>query len=375
MSKTHLRNAVCALILSVLPSGTPIDAKPIAQQCGALREVASLEMTALSDGTRVSVPLTINGKQVNLEVGTGAGMSSLTAAAAATLGIKLRDAVGTRLVDQDGTAIRHYYLADDFQLGPLAARKIPFMQGNDAVDARLSGTLGPDLMVRYDVEMDFSEQRLTYFSQDHCPGHILHWSSDAVTQVPIHITARARDYPPPAINPAAAGLSSDFVNLLMSFGSPILGTDIRTRIMLDGREFTANIDTGLDISAINSEAAQAYFNVPLDNPPANTPLKGSGAPVQTGAGTEAVTVTGYRRQHRFHALTFGGVTVSNPLFVLKPNPADAHRVGSPSPPDITIGMNVLRKLHLYFAFGERMLYVSAPGPELAHDRPGGQHSE
>jgi len=375
MNKTHLKGAICALTLVVLPNGARVNAKPVAQQCGALREVASLAMTPLADGARVSVPLTINGKRVDMEVDTGAGMSSLTAPAAATLGIKLRDAVGTRLVSQDGTAIRHYYLADDFQLGPLAARKIPFMQGNDIADARLSGTLGPDLMVRYDVEMDFSQQKLTYFSQDHCPGHILHWSSDAVTQVPIHITARARDYPPPAINPAAAGLSPDFVNFLMSFGSPILGTDIRTKVMLDGREFTANIDTGLDISAINSEAAQAYFNVPLDNPSADTPRTASDQPAQASAGTEAVTVTGYRQQHRFHALTFGEVTVSNPLFVLKPNPPDAHRVGSPNPPDITIGMNVLRKLHLYFAFGERMLYVSASGLELAHDRPGGKNSE
>ena len=158
MNKTHLKGAVCALTLVVLPNGAPVDAKPVAQSCGALREVASLEMTPLADGARVSVPLTINGKRVEMEVDTGAGMSSLTVPAAATLGIKSRDAVGTRLVSQDGTAIRHYYLADDFQLGPLAARKIPFMQGNDIADARLSGTLGPDLMVRYDVEMDFSSR-------------------------------------------------------------------------------------------------------------------------------------------------------------------------------------------------------------------------
>jgi hypothetical protein len=36
-----------------------------------------------------------------------------------------------------------------------------------------------------------------------------------------------------------------------------------------------------------------------------------------------------------------------------------HKVGDPLPPDITIGMNVLKRLHLYFAFGERVLYVSA----------------
>ena len=58
-------------------------------------------------------------------------------------------------------------------------------------------------------------------------------------------------------------------------------------------------------------------------------------------------------------MTFGGVKVVNALFVLKPTALGAHRVGAPNSPDITIGMNVLRRLHLYFAFGERMLYVSA----------------
>jgi hypothetical protein len=72
-------------------------------------------------------------------------------------------------------------------------------------------------------------------------------------------------------------------------------------------------------------------------------------------------VTAQREQHQFHTLTFGGVTVVNPLFVVKPGPMSVRSAGDPSPPDVTIGMNVLRNLHLYFAFGERMLYASAAG--------------
>ena len=59
-----------------------LEAKP--QQCGPLQEVASLAMTALPDGTRVSVPLSVNGKPVSLVVDTGAGASSLTGPTAAT---------------------------------------------------------------------------------------------------------------------------------------------------------------------------------------------------------------------------------------------------------------------------------------------------
>jgi hypothetical protein len=345
------------------------DAQARSQQCGPLKEVASLEMTELPDGSRVSIPLTINGKLVDLLVDTGAGISSLTKPAATMLGIRLRDSEAMQLVNKDGVAIHRYYVADSFQLGKLTAKNIPFMQHADIDDASVSGAIGPDLMLRYDVEMDFSDQTLTYFSQDHCPGHVVHWSSDAVTQVPIRITARAKDYPPPDVNPAVASLSADFVGFLMSFGSPILGTDIRAQVMLDGRSFTANIDTGLDISTINSKAAQDYFDVPLDNHPpgvsqTHSDQPSQASPGQASPGTEAVTVTGWRQQHRFHTLTFGGVTVINPLFVVKPSPSGAHRVGEPDSPDITIGMNVLRKLHLYFAFGERVLYMSAASAQV-----------
>jgi hypothetical protein len=346
---------IALIALGLMAASGRLEAKP--PQCGPLREVASLEMTALGDGSRVSVPLTINGKPVNLVVDTGAGMSSLTGPAATELGLRLRSSEAARLVDKDGAAVHRYYLAGSFQLGALVAKGIPFLQQADIGDARVGGAMGPDLMARYDVEMDFSRQRLTYFSQDHCPGHIVHWSADAVTQLPIRMTARARDYPLPAINPAAASLSSDFLGFLLSFKSPILGTDIRAQVMLDGHPFIANIDTGLDVSTFNSEAAQAYFNVPLENPPSQAAQESR--PSQTTPGTETVTVTGWRQQHRFHTLTFGGVTVTDPLFVLKPGPADAHKVGAPQSPDITIGMDVLRKLHLYFAFGERILYISA----------------
>jgi hypothetical protein len=290
-------------------------------------------------------------------------MSSLTDPAATALGMPLRKAEGVRLVSQDGPPVRSYYLADTFQLGTLATKRIPFLQHDGMDDASLGGAMGPDLMLRYDVEMDFAEGKMTYFSQDHCPGHIVHWTAGAVIQVPIRIAPRARDYPPPAVNPAVVSLGADFVSFLMSFGSPILGTDIRTKVMLDGREFSANIDTGLAVSTINSDAAQQYFDIAPDAAPAAAPTQAHpDQPAQSAIGTEAVTVTGWRQEHRFHTLAFGGVNVTNPLFVIKPSGIGARRAGAAQGPDITIGMNVLRKLHLYFAFGEKMLYASAAGP-------------
>jgi hypothetical protein len=358
------RITVCVLAL-VISSGGMLNAQARSQPCGPLKQVASLKMTVLPDGSRMSVPLTINGTPVSLLVDTGAGMSSLSKPAATALGIKLHDSAAMRLVNEDGAATHRYYVADNFQLGQLAAKNIPFMQNADIDEARVSGAIGPDLMVRYDVEMDFSQQQLTYFSQDHCPGHVVHWQNDAVTQVPIRITARARDYPPALLPSGAGSLSPDFVAMARALANrtPILGTDIRAQVMLDGHSFLANIDTGQDLSTINSQSAQTYFDVPLDSRQPDVPQTHQDQPAQASPGTEAVIVTARRNQHRFHTLTFGGVTVVNPLFVLT-GPARARRAGEPASPDITIGMNVLRKLHLYFAFGERMLYVSTAASQV-----------
>jgi hypothetical protein len=352
--------------LLVLAAGIAGSGPAHARSCGPLKEVASLPMAVLADESRVSVPLTINGKPVRLMVDTGAGMSSLTTTAAAALGLRLRDSGTAHLLNADGHPLHRYYLPRDLKVGRLDARNIPFLQWPTDLP-NVDGIIGPDLMVRYDVDMDFAADRLTYFSQDHCAGHIVHWPAQAIAQIPITVTARVRDYPPPWVNPAAG--SFDTAPLV----SPILGTDIRTRVMLDGRAFTANIDTGSEFSTINSDAARRYFDV---RPDPSTGLadvaepKRDPSPGPMDATTERVTVTGWRAEHRFHTLTIGGVTVMNPLFVLHAGPADADRVGGSRSPDITIGMNVLGKLHLYFAFGERMLYVSAADRQAGHGRSG-----
>jgi hypothetical protein len=353
-----MRIAAYALTLLAVSGATLPDAQAKMRGCGPLQEIASLTMSLLPDGSRVSVPLIINGKPVNLLVDTGTGMSSLTKPAAARLDVRKRNSTSMRLIDKDGAAVHGYYIADSFQVGKLTAKDIPFLQDVAVDDARVGGTMGPDLMVRYDVEMDFAENKLIYFSQDHCPAHILHWSSDAVTQVPISIRERVKDYPPAMLPGAALDLPASMLqDMIARAGASILGTDIRTKVILDGQEFTANIDTGLDNSTINSKAARDVFGIALEEHTPDTPASSPDKPAM--AGVEAVTVTASRQQHRFHNLTLGGVTVVNPLFVLKPVDMSVRKAGDPTSPDITIGMNVLRKLHLYFAFGERMLYVSA----------------
>ncbi len=53
-------------------------------------------------------------------------------------------------------------------------------------------------------------------------------------------------------------------DMIARAGASILCTDIRTKVILNGQEFTANIDTGLDDSTINSKAAWDAFGIALE---------------------------------------------------------------------------------------------------------------
>jgi hypothetical protein len=78
----------------------------------------------------------------------------------------------------------------------------------------------------------------------------------------------------------------------------------------------------------------------------------------------------------FHSLAFDGVAINNPRITIYPNLVGSHdfdnryRMDSLTQheddlarfPELVIGMSTLRALHVYIAFGERMLYLTPAGP-------------
>src|SRR6185312_4728587 len=94
------------------------------------------------------------------------------------------------------------------------------------------------------------------------------------------------------------GESAENDPVLQFTGSGIAGADIQTEVILDGKRFTANIDTGLEFSTLNSEAAKAVFGVTAASP--------GSAPAATISNDklsgETVTVYGaHMFAHTFHA--------------------------------------------------------------------------
>lgn len=93
---------------------------------------------------------------------------------------------------------------------------------------------------------------------------------------------------------------------------------ISVPVTLDGVETTAAIDTGAPTSAIAGQFASDNFRSPA-----------------------------------FHALSFEGVTIANPKLAVIAG------VAGPGTPPIVIGEDLLKRFHLYIAYGEKRLYLTA----------------
>jgi hypothetical protein len=176
---------------------------------------------------------------------------------------------------------------------------------------------------------------MKYFSPDHCPGHVVYWPHAALSITPM--TFRDRH--------------------------------IRLPVKVDGKELTAEIDTGATNTSMNADAARRLFDI-VPESAGNIPLNSQGMVAAFG--------------RVFSTLDFEGVAVSNPHVVIMPNlvgtkdPNNGFQTGSRAKkvdddvdrPDMLIGMDILKKLHLYIAFGEKRIYISeASTPTQANEPP------
>jgi hypothetical protein len=137
-------------------------------------------------------------------------------------------------------------------------------------------------------------------------------------------------------------------------------THIRVPVTLDGKDFLAVINTGAARSTMSANTAKFVFGITADSP-----------------GSVPLGVVDHDPNHKvfghvFGSLTFDGITVNNPHIAIMPDLLGSkdpdndfttgsriQRVDDGLGSEVTIGMDVLRRLHLYIAFDERKLYITA----------------
>lgn len=321
------------LLATLLLSVANVHPAAARAQCGPLSILTSIDIRSDRSG-RPMISALIDDKPVGLIVDTGGAFSSLTKRAVRELNlqtgasrIQLRNIAGQR----ENEEARLPSIA----LGRIRQEGAYFMvlpgeeDPNDPGIEVFGGVLGADMMRNVDVDFDFAANKLNLISQDHCAGNVVYWQAPALAVVPM---------------------------TLGRWGH------ILFRMELDGRRVNAALDTGASTTVLNLDTARRVFRIDVNAPDVE----------KIGEVTGGYTASAYRR--RFKTLTVNGVTISNPMIVMLPDMLGGASPGAPRTgsiirdesnglPDMILGMNIMSQMHVYIAYKERKLYITAANPQ------------
>ena len=277
-----------------------------ADECATPRLENTVPMEAIGDSGEVAVPLTLNGVEEKFLFDTGGGtMNYISPAVALRLGLFRTDNFAA--VDVAGNKSYKVAGARKLKFGAVSAREVALFQV--VPDLGFDGILSAGTMTGDDLDIDFGAMRLNFFSADHCRGDVVYWPHEALAVVPVTLA----------------------------------GGHFQIAITLDGHALTAVIDTGSPWTILNIGRATESLGF---SPDARAP--------RSGIPKDEPDKKIYFR--RYSALSFPGLTVANPLVVVRPVQFADDQVGRA--PDMIIGMEVLRHLHLYYAANEQKLYIT-----------------
>ena len=240
-------HARAALIFAALSFAPPA----LAEDCGGLVQRASLDMTT-TRGDVIFVPATFNGAQIQMLLDTGGGISSVSEKTVKALNLSPQEA-RVKTLDLRGNASQRFVRLDEFALGPLKGKGVDLMIWPDPA-AQFDGLLAGDILERYDVELNFVTRKANLFSPDHCEGKVIYWPATALAVVPFTMSHPARGNPDEPF----------------SIMHALPDTHIRVPVTLDGKTFTAIIDTGAATTSMSAATAKAAFGVAADLPGAVT---------------------------------------------------------------------------------------------------------
>jgi hypothetical protein len=296
-----------------------------AADCAPPTLVNSLSMENMPGSDTVTVAATIEGQATRLLVGI-ADTTQLWNREAGKLDLALVE--GRRMMDGGGRFSEDLARVGDFTLGSMETGGFYTQVSADPefANSASAGVLGSDMMIRYDIDLDFAHRLLNYFMPEQCERAGVYWAPEKVTAVKMEAYA----------------------------------TVVYVPVSLDGHTIIAALDTTADKTILNPKVADELFGLNPETMEAGT-ARDSGAVMRAGL-------------HRFTSLSFGGLTFDNPeiaipLDVMTENTREFHAAKAARDtfhlseflPDMVIGMDVLKRTHLYVSFQNRRVYVSAAG--------------
>jgi hypothetical protein len=317
----------------------------------ALKQIASLPITTTASG-KIAVPVKIDGTERLLAVELGAATTGINANLIGELKLDTAPIPGADVpanlndvfmmpassvfIYEDEvftggvkTTILRRVTLPEFQMGALDAKALAVtaLPGWTNADG-IVGILGTGILRHVDVELDFANAKMNLYSPDHCAGKVVYWVNEYAV-VPL------------AINP--------------------LTGEITSPMTLDGTTLNVAFSTDPGHGEMSLGVAAKLLGLSVTSPD----LKRIEHPYPV-SGTQWYA-------YPFKMLSLGGLSIRNPaidLFagddfctqdklhgaVFEPTAKAAAMLCAS---DATIKLAELRQLHLFFAFSEKKLYVTA----------------
>lgn len=289
-------------------------------------------MVTLGDGA-IGIPLKVSGADRVFLLELNAIHSNVYETLANELAMKHKPIPKGVTVQVGGVGtVQELALLPDLQIGALRGTDVPILLVPAPQTGAYAGVVAMDLLQDADVELDFAKNKLNLYSPKHCSGKVVYWA-DTYGTVPFRLEPTGR---------------------------------ILLRMRLDDHSITASLST----THAHSEMAVAD-------------ALGFSAILPTGAHTYAnqdqMTLAGKtpRGENIYHypfkTLALGDLTINNPVIDLIAKPSAFFCSGEQLPAAanekqicwgdsyLTIGLSVLKALHLYFAFDEKVLYITPAG--------------
>jgi predicted aspartyl protease len=314
--KRAAKSSPLALILLLLSI-----AGAAADECPPLRLANSVQMEPSANGNAMYVPVTLNGVPKKLLFDTGGAITQIASHTYQELNLERVMNPGLLIRDYAGNMSMWTVTIREFILGHTLGRRLVFPVAPDSNlgvgPDPFDGLLSSDLLLGYDLDVDFGSKTLNFFSQDHCPGKVLYWSSPVVGMVPVTIENKSAIIVP---------------------------------VVIDGQTVSALIDTGAGISSMRARVASRIFNLTRGEKDSDLVLGNS-------------AMGGF--VHTFSSLAFGDIAVKNPRIGITSFRDEKREAAANSrfdqfskEPDLIIGMNILKPLHIYLETKQKRLYVS-----------------
>jgi hypothetical protein len=329
-----------------------------AQTCPLPAIAASADLKEIPGSNLMTVPIEINGKPKDFLLDIGTDPMEISEAAVTELELpainptnestqyELRlgtsnegsppmvQQMSAPVFDLHGArgraATRGRVRAESFTIGDATGHDMQLAISTDADLGKskpYDGYMTGSFFRQYDVELDFAGKKLTYLTPTVCddPNQVVFWPHGAIAEVPMTMA----------------------------------GGKMEVSVTIEGHAIEAVVDTSSEHTVMRRDVAERLFGLKADTSEM-TPVEG--------------LKDGMRQQvysHTFPQISLEGITARSVPAYIQANSMihNTHRtpvlgsrakfVEEPRIPSLTLGMDMLRQLHLYALVKQEKLYATA----------------